>query len=377
MTIGIMLQLAKKSTGRREEVLLSHRVLIVEDAYFMRNLIRKAVREAGYEVVGEAKNGTEGIKLYFELKPDIVTMDINMPDISGIEVTRQILSKDPKAKIIAITGDSKDDVKQKMLEAGAKEYLKKPFQPAFLLTKIENMLQEQEEVVVTPTAEEVVLVDESPTLTKEVVDDFFEDMEIELLDKPDETRTKVLVVENNEDMIEFPEEYEVNEDEFALSPEHLEQEEADAETEDVEFDIPSSVLVDVSHEEVVKPTHLSTKEQVRELSQQHVLNPQPELKKVALSPQEEPILFPQTPQTHPYHLPEEEESLVSAKKEKEIVPSIQIRPPRGKAFPTESQTQLHDFDMEEPFIESLSDGTQRTTVEKQGLFGFMKKLFKK
>lgn len=95
-------------------------VLIVDDAYFMRNLIKRTLKEADYDVVGEAKNGMEGVKMYFDLRPDIVCMDINMPDISGIEATKQIMSKDPQAKVIAITGNNDDEIKRQMIEAGAK-----------------------------------------------------------------------------------------------------------------------------------------------------------------------------------------------------------------------------------------------------------------
>lgn len=180
---------------------MGQRALIVDDAYFMRNLIKKVLKEAGYEIVGEAKNGAEGISLYFDLKPDFVTMDINMPDMSGIEVTRHILSKDPKANIIAVTGSDSDQVKEDMMAAGAKGYLKKPFQPAFLLTKIEEMFSPVEEIEETspPSDSEVVVVQEQ----NEEEDDFF-GKEIHLLTEPDKTRETELKIENNEDRIEFP-----------------------------------------------------------------------------------------------------------------------------------------------------------------------------
>lgn len=127
------------------------KVLIIDDAFFIRNLIKRAVLTKpedsvlGYkfEVIGEAINGTEGIVQYFKMKPDLITLDINMPDINGIEVTKQILSKDPDAKIIVISGNLDEKVKQDILNAGALEYIQKPFQNTYLwekLDKVTNML---------------------------------------------------------------------------------------------------------------------------------------------------------------------------------------------------------------------------------------------
>lgn len=114
------------------------RVLVVDDAYFMRELIVKELREFGCEVVGEAKNGLEAIKMYKKHQPDIITMDIKMPEMSGIEAIKEIKSINPLANIIVITGVY--DSKKEALNAGADDFLKKPFQPAFLWKKIENIV---------------------------------------------------------------------------------------------------------------------------------------------------------------------------------------------------------------------------------------------
>lgn len=118
------------------------KVLIVDDVYFMRNLLKKELKEAGFETIIEAKNGKEGLSLYLEHAPDLVTMDIKMPDMSGLEVTRQILEKDPKAKILVITGSTEPSMKQDALRAGALDFLNKPFQPSFLWKKIDAILDE-------------------------------------------------------------------------------------------------------------------------------------------------------------------------------------------------------------------------------------------
>jgi len=79
---------------------MSIRMLIVDDATFMRMMIKNIVSKNGYEVVGEAENGSEAVKLYSELKPDLVTMDITMPEMDGIESVKAIKQMDPAAKII-------------------------------------------------------------------------------------------------------------------------------------------------------------------------------------------------------------------------------------------------------------------------------------
>jgi len=329
----IRLYLVKNYSGRREGGLLGKTVLIIDDAYFMRNLIRKVLREEGYDVVGEAKNGKEGIKLYFELKPDIVTMDINMPDISGIEATRQILSKDPNAKIIAVTGSNKDEDKTEMMKAGAMEYLKKPFQPAFLLSKIENILQEQKEV----EQEEIVTTVEEAPVTEDVVaeEDFFGNMEIEILDKPDESKEKVLVIQNEEDVFEFPDEYakekEKEKEVHALSKENLEKIES--------FESPTL--------------------------------PETENANIAIH-QEKPKEEPQMNTS-------EEDNIPSLPKKKEVVPPYQIRPPRAKALttPTIKVDPDDDDDMEEPIINHSNDEAELVENKgSKGVLGFLKNLFK-
>lgn len=198
-----------------EGFLHGKKALIVDDAYFMRNLIKKYLKEAGYEVVGEAKNGKEGIMLYFKLKPDFVTMDISMPEMDGIEATRQILSKDPNARIIAVTGVDKEEVIQEILTAGARACLKKPFQSSFLINRIEKMFAEETQTNAQekPTSKSPV----TPAMsiaTNEAEEDFFAS-EISISNQPKEENA--IVIENNEDQILFPEEDRPNREKYALS----------------------------------------------------------------------------------------------------------------------------------------------------------------
>jgi len=102
------------------------KVLVVDDAVFMRKTISSALLEAGFEVVGEAKSGVEAIKKYKELSPDIVTMDITMPDMDGINAVRKIKEYDPNCKIIVISAMGQDAMVKEALIAGAQNFLVKP-----------------------------------------------------------------------------------------------------------------------------------------------------------------------------------------------------------------------------------------------------------
>ena len=79
---------------------MSHSVLVCDDAIFMRTMISDILSQAGYEVVGEAETGTQAVERYKQLKPDLVTMDIVMPDMGGIDAVREIIKADPAAKIL-------------------------------------------------------------------------------------------------------------------------------------------------------------------------------------------------------------------------------------------------------------------------------------
>ncbi|WP_019121326.1 response regulator [Brevibacillus massiliensis] len=111
------------------------RVLIVDDAAFMRHLLAKML-EGVHEVCGEAANGMEGVDLYKRLLPDIVTMDISMPDMEGIEALRRILSFDPNAKILICSAIGYRQMVLEAIKCGAKDFITKPFQKERLLDAI-------------------------------------------------------------------------------------------------------------------------------------------------------------------------------------------------------------------------------------------------
>lgn len=111
------------------------RVLIVDDAAFMRHMLAQMLAGT-HEVCGEASNGLEAIQKYKELLPDIVTMDITMPDMQGIDAVREILAIDPKAKILMCSAMGQRQMVLEAMKAGAKDFIVKPFQKERILDAI-------------------------------------------------------------------------------------------------------------------------------------------------------------------------------------------------------------------------------------------------
>ncbi|MCX7830452.1 MAG: response regulator [Acidobacteria bacterium] len=107
---------------------MAYKVLIVDDAMFMRAMIRDILVNSGkYDVVGEAANGEEAISKYQNLNPDLVTMDIVMPQMDGIEATKEIIKIDPKAKIVMCSALGQEALVIESIAAGAKDFIVKPF----------------------------------------------------------------------------------------------------------------------------------------------------------------------------------------------------------------------------------------------------------
>jgi len=104
------------------------KVLITDDSTFVRMLFRRILISNGYEVVGEADNGLDAINLYKELSPDIMTLDITMPNMDGISVLKEIMEIDPAAIIIMCSADSNQAQIMNAMKAGAKEFIAKPFE---------------------------------------------------------------------------------------------------------------------------------------------------------------------------------------------------------------------------------------------------------
>ncbi|MBI2073558.1 MAG: response regulator [Gemmatimonadetes bacterium] len=119
---------------------MSHTVLVCDDAIFMRTMISDILTQAGYEVVGEAETGAQAVERYKQLQPELVTMDIVMPDMGGIEAVREIMKLDPAAKILMCSAMGQQALVIEAIQAGAKDFVVKPFQPSRVLEAVQRVL---------------------------------------------------------------------------------------------------------------------------------------------------------------------------------------------------------------------------------------------
>jgi len=119
---------------------LSHTVLVCDDAIFMRTMISDILSQAGYDVVGEAETGMEAVEKYKQLKPDLVTMDIVMPDLGGIEAVREIMKFDSAARILMCSAMGQQALVVEAIQAGARDFVVKPFQPSRVLEAVQRVL---------------------------------------------------------------------------------------------------------------------------------------------------------------------------------------------------------------------------------------------
>jgi len=103
------------------------RLLVVDDAMLMRRMIRDVAEEAGWEVVGEAKDGREGVDLFDRLRPDLVTMDVVMPEMGGLEALRMIKGLDPSARVVMVTALDQKQTIEEAIRDGALDFIVKPF----------------------------------------------------------------------------------------------------------------------------------------------------------------------------------------------------------------------------------------------------------
>lgn len=115
-------------------------ILVCDDAIFMRTMITDILSQGGYEVVGEAATGAQAIEQYRALKPDLVTMDIVMPDMGGIEAVRAICKEFPGAKILMCSAMGQQGLVVDAIQAGAKDFVVKPFQPSRVLEAVQRLL---------------------------------------------------------------------------------------------------------------------------------------------------------------------------------------------------------------------------------------------
>jgi two-component system chemotaxis response regulator CheY len=119
---------------------MAKRILVVDDATFIRMIVKNILVPRGFQIVGEASNGAEAVRLYHELKPDLVTMDITMNEKDGLEAARDILQMDPQARIIMVTALGQQNMLIDSFKIGVKDFVVKPFKPERLLTAVEKAL---------------------------------------------------------------------------------------------------------------------------------------------------------------------------------------------------------------------------------------------
>ncbi len=116
------------------------RILIVDDAAIIRRILKSMFQKNGFTVAGEAQDGQEGISLYRELKPDLVTMDITMPNIDGISATRGILQEFPDARIIMVSSVGQENVIREAIGLGALDFIVKPLKEEQIISAVKRVL---------------------------------------------------------------------------------------------------------------------------------------------------------------------------------------------------------------------------------------------
>ncbi|WP_243386976.1 response regulator [Bacillus kexueae] len=116
-------------------------VLIVDDTKFLRETLKEIFIKAGFVVIGEADNGVKAVLMYKELRPDLVTMDITMPEMNGIEAVKRIKEFDSSAKIIMCSAMGQQKMVVEAIESGAKDFITKPFDEARVLEAVKHVLQ--------------------------------------------------------------------------------------------------------------------------------------------------------------------------------------------------------------------------------------------
>lgn len=124
------------------EVMKIRSVLIIDDSKLIRDSLRKILEDGGYDVIGEADNGEKGVKLFSDLRPDIVTSDITMPVMNGLETLQEILKIDEDAKVIMVSAISEKRMVKDAIIFGAMNYITKPIRAENVLKVCEEVLNE-------------------------------------------------------------------------------------------------------------------------------------------------------------------------------------------------------------------------------------------
>jgi len=116
-------------------------VMLVDDAAFMRMMLKDILTNNGYQVIGEAENGAVAVEKYMELKPDITVMDITMPEMDGLQAVKEIRIKDPQARVIMCSAMGQQAMVIEAIQSGAKDFIVKPFQAERVIEAISKALK--------------------------------------------------------------------------------------------------------------------------------------------------------------------------------------------------------------------------------------------
>ena len=119
---------------------MAKNILICDDAAFMRMMVKDILTKGGYNVVGEAENGAVAVQKYNELKPDLVTMDITMPEMDGIQALKKIKQADPSANVIMCSAMGQQAMVIESIQSGAKDFIVKPFQADRVLEAVKKAI---------------------------------------------------------------------------------------------------------------------------------------------------------------------------------------------------------------------------------------------
>ena len=120
---------------------MAKRVLIVDDAAFMRMMIKDILSKNGYEVAGEADNGAKAVEKYKELTPDLVLMDITMPEMDGIQALKKIKAIDPNASVVMCSAMGQQAMVIESIQSGARDFIVKPFQPDRVIEAVKKAVE--------------------------------------------------------------------------------------------------------------------------------------------------------------------------------------------------------------------------------------------
>lgn len=121
---------------------MKKRILIVDDSFYMRTMLKNMLTDAGYEVVGEAPNGQTALQLAKETNPDLITLDVILPDNTGLDVLKGIKKDQPDMKVIIVSAVGQEVIVNEAKENGALDYIVKPFSEEKVLEKVSNALKE-------------------------------------------------------------------------------------------------------------------------------------------------------------------------------------------------------------------------------------------